>query len=219
IAVMGRTAERLQETVEGARSRGVKAIAVSGDVNDAEALAAAVDTVVRELGGLNILVNNAQQVPLGRLNDVEEDAFQAGWSSGPLATFRLMKLAYPHLRGDGNIINLASPAAMRWDASGYGCYGAVKEAIRQLTRAAACEWGSEGIRTNAILPLASSPAMAWWMREYPDESQAFVQTVPMQRIGDCEADIGRFVASLCSQDCAYVNGQSIALDGGQARIA
>lgn len=219
VAVMGRTAERLQETVDAARSRGVKACPVTGDVNDAAALAAAVETVTRELGGLNILVNNAQQVPLGALNDVDEDAFNAGWSSGPLATFRLMKLAYPHLRGDGNIINLASPAAMRWDASGYGCYGAVKEAIRQLTRAAACEWGAEGIRTNAILPLASSPAMAWWMREYPDESQAFVQSVPMQRVGDCEADIGRFVATLCSQDCAYVNGQSIALDGGQARIA
>lgn len=219
VAVMGRTAERLQETVDAVRSRGVQGLAVTGDVNDADALAAAVDTVTRELGGLNILVNNAQQVPLGALNDVEEDAFAAGWTSGPLATFRLMKLAYPHLRGDGNIINLASPAAMRWDASGYGCYGAVKEAIRQLTRAAACEWGSEGIRTNAILPLASSPAMAWWMREYPDESQAFVQSVPMQRVGDCEADIGRFVATLCSADCAYVNGQSIALDGGQARIA
>jgi len=219
VAVMGRTAERLQETVDAAQSRGVKACAVTGDVNDAAALAAAVDTVTREMGGLNILVNNAQQVPLGALNDVDDDAFNAGWTSGPLASFRLMKLAYPHLRGDGNIINLASPAAMRWDASGYGCYGAVKEAIRQLTRAAACEWGAEGIRTNAILPLASSPAMAWWMREYPDESQAFVQSVPMQRVGDCEADIGRFVATLCSDDCAYVNGQSIALDGGQARIA
>ena len=61
--------------------------------------------------------------------------------------------------------------------------------------------------------------MAWWMSEYPEQGEAFVGTVPMQRVGDCEADIGRFVATLCSADCAYVNGQSIALDGGQARIA
>ena len=173
---------------------------------------------MRELGGLNILVNNAQEVPLGALDDVADDAFDAGWQSGPMATFRLMKLAHPWLRGDGCIVNLASPAAMRWDAAGYGCYGAVKEAIHQLTRAAACEWASEGIRTNAIQPLASSPAMAWWTRERPEEAEAFVATVPMQRIGDCEQDIGRFVATLCSEDCAYVNGQSIALDGGQARI-
>ena len=102
--------------------------------------------------------------------------------------------------------------------SGYGAYAAVKEAIRQLTRAAACEWGKEGIRTNCILPLANSPAMAWWTRERPQESAAFVATVPMQRIGDCESDIGKFVATLCSDDCRYVNGQSIGLDGGQAYL-
>ena len=219
VAVTGRTPAKLDETVAGIRERGGTALAVTCDVKNPEALAAAVETTVRELGGLNILVNNAQEVPLGALDDVADDAFDAGWQSGPMATFRLMKLAHPWLRGDGCIVNLASPAAMRWDAAGYGCYGAVKEAIRQLTRAAACEWASEGIRTNAILPLASSPAMAWWTRERPEEAAAFVATVPMQRIGDCEQDIGRFVATLCSADCAYVNGQSIALDGGQARIA
>ncbi|MGB0213266.1 SDR family NAD(P)-dependent oxidoreductase [Algiphilus sp.] len=218
VAVTGRTRAKLDETVAGIHERGGSALAVVCDVKDPDALAAAVETTVRELGGLNILVNNAQEVPLGALDDVADDAFDAGWQSGPMATFRLMKLAHPWLRGDGCIVNLASPAAMRWDAAGYGCYGAVKEAIRQLTRAAACEWASEGIRTNAILPLASSPAMAWWTRERPEEAEAFVATVPMQRIGDCEQDIGRFVATLCSEDCAYINGQSIALDGGQARI-
>ncbi len=128
-----------------------------------------------------------------------------------------MKLCQPHLRKNGGcIVNLASSAAKRWDMSGYGAYGAVKEAIRQLTRAAACEWGRDGIRANAILPLANSPAMDWWTRERPQEAAAFMATVPMQRLGDCEADIGRFVVMLCSDDCAYVNGQSIALDGGQA---
>ena len=45
---------------------------------------------------------------------------------------------------------------------------------------------------------------------------AFIATIPMRRVGDCEDDIGRFVAMLCSDECAYVNGQSIAVDGGQA---
>jgi len=218
IAVVGRTAAKLEATVAEIGKRSGKAIAIACDVKDAAALERAVNQTVKQLGKLNILVNDAQEVPLGPLNKVSDDAFSAGWNSGPLATFRLMKLAYPHLKGGGCIVNLATAAAKRWDMSGYGAYAAVKEAIRQLTRAAACEWAKDGIRTNCILPLANSPAMAWWTRERPQESAAFIATVPMQRIGDCEADIGRFVATLCSDDCRYVNGQSIGLDGGQAYL-
>jgi meso-butanediol dehydrogenase/(S,S)-butanediol dehydrogenase/diacetyl reductase len=215
IAVVGRTVSKLEATVAEVRKRGGKAVAIGCDVKDATALENAVAQTVKQLGALNILVNDAQEVPLGPLNAVTDEAFTAGWESGPLAAFRLMKLAYPHLKGDGNIVNLGTSAAKRWDASGYGAYAAVKEAIRQLTRAAACEWAKDGIRTNCILPLANSPAMAWWTRERPQESAAFIATVPQQRIGDCEQDIGRFVATLCSDECRYLNGQSIALDGGQ----
>ena len=218
IAVTGRTLAKVEATAAEIKKRGGKAIALACDVKNADSLATCVEQTVKQLGGLNILVNNAQEVPLGTLAQVTDEAFAAGWESGPLATFRLMKLCYPHLKGNGAIINLASPAAKRWDMSGYGAYAAVKEAIRSLTRAAAGEWGKDGIRTNAILPLANSPAMAWWTRERPQESSAFIATVPMQRVGDCEEDIGRFVAALCSDDCRYVNGQSIALDGGQAYL-
>lgn len=216
IAVTGRTQAKLEATVKEIEKRGGKALAVECNVKDAKSLEACVNAVIRHFGKLNILVNNAQEVPLGSLEQVTDDAFTAGWESGPLASFRLMKLCHPHLKGDGNIVNLASSAAMRWDAAGYGPYGAVKEAIRQITRAAACEWAKEGIRTNAIIPLANSPAMAWWTRERPQESAAFIATVPQQRVGDCEQDIGRFVATLCSDECRYINGQTIAADGGQA---
>ena len=216
VAVTGRTRAKLDATVKLIEARGGRALAVALEVKDAAAISTCVDTVVRELGGLQILVNNAQEVPLGTLEQVSDEAFSAGWESGPLATFRLMKRCYPHLKGDGCIINLGSPAAKRWDMSGYGAYGAVKEAIRQLTRAAACEWGKDGIRTNCLLPLANSPAMDWWTRERPEESAAFIATVPQQRVGDCEQDIGRLVVALCGDDCRYVNGQSIAADGGQA---
>ncbi len=218
VAVAGRTLSKVQTTTAEIVRRGGKALAIECDVKNADSMARAVAQVVSQLGGLNILVNNAQEVPLGTLNSVSDEAFAAGWDSGPLATFRLMKLAYPHLKGGGCIVNLASPAAMRWDASGYGAYGAVKEAIRQLTRAAACEWAKDGIRTNAILPLGDSPAMAGWSKARPEEAAAFVATVPMQRVGSCEQDVGRFVATLCSDDCGYINGQSIAVDGGQAYL-
>ncbi len=219
VAVTGRTKAKLDATVQEIEKRGGKALAVECNVRDAASLAACVEAVVKHFGKLNILVNNAQEVPLGALNDVSDEAFAAGWESGPLASFRLMKLCHPHLKGDGNIVNFGSSAAKRWDMAGYGAYAAVKEAIRQLTRAAACEWARDGIRTNAILPLANSPAMEWWTRERPEESAAFISTVPQARVGDCEQDIGRFVVALCSDDSRYINGQSIGVDGGQALIA
>jgi meso-butanediol dehydrogenase / (S,S)-butanediol dehydrogenase / diacetyl reductase len=218
IAVAGRTLSKLDTTVAEIRQRGGRALPFECDVKDADSLKNCVDAVVQNLGGLNILVNNAQEVPLGALNDVTDEAYAAGWESGPLATFRLMKLCYPHLKGGGCIINFGSSSAKRWDMSGYGAYASVKEAIRQLTRAAACEWAKDGIRTNAILPLANSPAMAWWTRERPEESAAFIATVPQGRVGDCEQDIGVFVASLCTDECRYINGQSIGVDGGQAYL-
>jgi meso-butanediol dehydrogenase / (S,S)-butanediol dehydrogenase / diacetyl reductase len=218
VAVTGRTLSKVEATAAEIVKRGGKARALECDVKDAASLQRSVEQTVKQLGGLNILVNNAQEVPLGPLLGVSDEGFTNGWDSGPLATFRLMKLSHPHLKGGGCIINLASPAAMRWDASNYGVYAAVKEAIRSLTRAAACEWAKDGIRTNAILPLANSPGMEWWTREHPQEAAAFIATVPMQRVGECEADIGRFVVSLCSDDCRYINGQSIAVDGGQAYL-
>ena len=218
VAVTGRTLSKVEATAAEIKKRGGTALAIECDVKHPDSLKACVEQVVKKLGGLNILVNNAQEVPLGSLNDVTDDAYTAGWESGPLATFRLMKLCHPHLKGDGCIVNFGSSAAKRWDMSGYGAYASVKEAIRQLTRAAACEWARDGIRTNAILPLASSPAMAWWVRERPEESAAFIATVPQGRVGDCEQDVGVFVATLCSDECRYINGQSIGVDGGQAYL-
>jgi NAD(P)-dependent dehydrogenase (short-subunit alcohol dehydrogenase family) len=216
VALTGRTLAKLEKTAAIIAERGGESLPLECNVKDADSLAATVDATVERFGGLHILVNNAQEVPLGTLHDVTEDKFEAGWQSGPLAVHRLMKLCYPHLKGDGCIINLASAAGKRWDMSGYGAYAAVKEAIRALTRAAACEWGPDNIRANAILPHARSPGLDWWINNNPEEAEAFFNSIPLRRIGECEEDIGRFVALLCSPGSAYVSGQSIALDGGQA---
>ena len=218
VAVTGRTLAKCETTVEEIEARGGTALAIECDVNSLESLQACVDKTVKIYGGVNILVNNAQQVPLGSLLEVDDDSFNVGWNSGPLATFRMMKLCYPHLKGDGCIINLASTAGRRWDMRGFGPYGAVKEAIRVLTRSAACEWGEDNIRANVILPHATSPGLKWWIENEPEAAQEFISTIPLKRIGDCEGDIGKFVALLCSPEASYVSGQSIALDGGQALI-
>jgi len=218
IAVSGRTASKLDTTCEEITKRGGKALPFACNVKDNESMASMVDAIVEQLGTIDILVNNAQEVPLGPLNGVPEEAFTAGWESGPLATFRLMRLCYPHLKGGGSIVNLGTAAAKRWDMANYGCYAAVKEAIRSLTRAAACEWGVDGIRTNVVLPHAKSPGLVGWIDANPAEAEEFFSTIPMRRVGECEEDIGRFVAMLCSDASAYINGQSIAIDGGQAYL-
>ena len=219
VVVAGRTLQKLEDTCRQIIDRGGNALPIACNVKDGKSLSALVQQTVVHYGGLQILVNNAQEVPLGSLLSITDDAFEAGWQSGPQATLRLMQLCHPYLKGDGCIINLATSAAKRWDMSNYGAYAAVKEAIRSLSRAAAAEWGPDNIRTNVILPHAMSPGMKGWMEQNPEEAAAFVATIPQRRVGDCEQDIGRFVVNLCSDDSAYVNGQSIALDGGQALIA
>lgn len=216
VAIAGRTVSKCEATCKEIEARGGSAIPLELNVKDREALARCVDDTVSAFGGIQILVNNAQEVPLGSLNDVTDDAFEAGWQSGPQATHRMMTLCYPHLKGDGSIINLGSTSARRWDAANYGPYAAVKEAIRALTRAAASEWGSDGIRANAILPHAKSPGLNWWIENNPEEAAAFIATIPMGRVGECEKDIGEFAAFLCSPAARYVSGQSIAVDGAQA---
>ena len=218
VAVTGRTLAKLEKTCALIRERGGEALPVQCEVKSSTSMSACVDAVVSHFGSLQILVNNAQEVPLGELHQVTDEAFIAGMESGPLATLRMMKLCYPHLKGDGCIVNLGSSAAKRWDINGFGAYAATKEAIRALTRAAACEWGPDGIRANVILPHAKSPGLAWWMENHPEEAEDFVAGIPQRRVGECEEDIGRFVVLLCSAGSGYVNGQSIALDGGQALI-
>ncbi|AOI95180.1 SDR family NAD(P)-dependent oxidoreductase [Burkholderia sp. LA-2-3-30-S1-D2] len=216
VAVVGRTRDKLVATCDAIRARGGIAEPFVCDVMDAAQIARCVDAVVERFRGVQILINNAQVVPLGRLLDVTDTDFLAGLESGPIATLRMMRACHPHLKGEGVIVNFASSAAVRWDASGYGAYAATKEAIRALTRAAACEWGADGIRVNAVAPHALSPGLKGWIDANPDEAAAFFRTIPLGRVGDCEQDIGRAIVFLASRDAAYLTGATLPLDGGQA---
>ncbi|MCA1005370.1 SDR family oxidoreductase [Rhodococcus hoagii] len=219
IAVAGRTESKLVKTVEQIEAYGGKALPVRCDVSNAADIEAAVEQTIGFFGGVDILVNNANDCGPGPLLSVKDDDFERSFATGPLATLRLMRACYPSMkeRGGGSIINLVTSAAVRWDASDYGAYGSIKEGMRSLTRAAACEWGVDGIRVNSIAPHAMSPALEGWIAARPEEAEAFKASIPLRRIGDAETDIGRAVVFLVSDDAGYLTGATIPLDGGQSR--
>jgi len=219
IVVTGRTLSKCEASAKLIEARGVKALPLRCDVKSEDDLNSALETTVSEFGGLDILVNNAQEVARGPLLSVTDDQFRGNWESGPLATFRLMKMAYPHLKDSkGTVINLCSSVMKRWDVGTYGVYAAVKASIQQLTRAAANEWGKDGIRVNAIMPHAKSPALKGWIEVNPVEAKHFQASIPLGYVGECEEDIGAFVAMMCMDEARYLSGQTIALDGGQVFI-
>jgi NAD(P)-dependent dehydrogenase (short-subunit alcohol dehydrogenase family) len=220
VAVTGRTLSKVEAVANEIEAAGGHAVALACDVAKREDIRNTVETTVARLGGLDILVNNAYDGAFGPLLSLSDEDFQKGFVAAPFATFRFMVAAHPHLKArDGaSIINLATSAAVRWDMSGYGAYAAAKEGVRALTRAAAAEWGVDGIRVNTICPLANSPALDAWAKHRPEEAEAFFATVPLRRIGDCETDIGAVAVFLASPASGYLTGATLPVDGGQARF-
>jgi len=219
VVASGRDEAALAETAELVAAAGGIAITARCDVTDVQQIAELVDRAVGAFGTIDVLVNNAQgQMGRGVLLDVSAEDFHAAFVSGPLATFRLMTACEPHLRDGGVIVNFGTGAGIRPDPVGYGCYAAVKEAIRALSRAAAVEWGPRGIRVHSVVPLAHSDALAVWARKRPEESKRFFDSVPLGRVGDPEHDIGKAIVFLCGPDSGYLTGNTIALDGGQAYL-
>ncbi len=218
VMLMGRTLSKLEAVAGEIVARGGRAAVISGDVKELGDIERCVSATVEAFGTIDILVNNAQEVALGYLLEVSDEAVVAGWSSGPLATLRFMRLCHPYLRGGGAIINMGSAAGVRPDPMRRGAYAAAKEAIRAFTRTAAMEWGRDGIRVNAVLPYAMSPALEQLAADAPDEFDRRRLMNPSGRIGDAEVDIGRAVAFLAGPDAGYITGATIPVDGGTAFV-
>ena len=219
IVASGRTLSKVQETIKEIEVLGGKGIALECEVTNQEHIESCVKKTLSTFSSIDILVNNAQIVPLGEVLDITDEAFNQAWLSGPLATLRFMKLCYPYLKdSQGSVINLGTGAAIRPDPKGFGAYTAVKEAIRSLSRATAVEWGKDGIRVNTIIPLANSPGMDMWEDMFPEEAKDFKETIPLGRIGDCEEDIGQAVVALVGPQCKYITGATLTLDGGHAFV-
>ena len=209
VALVGRTLSKLEAVADGLPAGST--LAVACDVTDPDQLAITVGQVVAERGALDILVNAAHHT--GRaapLLEVTDDDLEDLWTSGPLATLRLMRLCHPHLRGDGVIINFGSGA--QFTPQGYGAYAATKDAIGALTRAAAVEWGPDGIRAHVIVPHVAAPSMIEDLSRQ-GRLDTVVEKIPVGRLGR-PADIGAAAVFLASPASGFITGQTLMVDGG-----
>jgi meso-butanediol dehydrogenase/(S,S)-butanediol dehydrogenase/diacetyl reductase len=218
VALLGRSADKLLGVQKEIADLGATATVVVGDVTSADDINRAVAQTVADLGGLDIVVNNAQIPAPGSLLSVSDEEFTAAWESGPLAAFRMMRACRPHLGAGSVIVNLGSGTSVNPMPIGRGVYAAAKSAIQTLSRVAATEWGPDGIRVLTVLPAASSPAAEAWAATNPAEYERSLQSIPLRRLGDPVADIGGVVAFLCSPAAGYLTATTIAIDGGQAYL-
>lgn len=217
VAAVGRTESKLRETCKEIERRGGHAIPLVCDVTERGQVDETVGRVVAELGTVDALVNCAQDFVFGPLLDLDPDAFATAWSSGALGSLHLMKACHPHLRDGGAIVNVGSGAAAS-PGPGVAGYAAVKAAVTSLSRSAAVEFAGDGIRVNTIIPFALTPPVQAVFDAHPEYAAQAVDPVPLGRIGDPEADIGRAVAFLCGPDAAYVTGTTLTVDGGETYL-
>jgi meso-butanediol dehydrogenase/(S,S)-butanediol dehydrogenase/diacetyl reductase len=218
VAVVGRTESKLDETVAEIVGRGGRAAAFSGDVGDEAGVNEIVRRVVENLGGLQILVNNAQEYAFGSITELDLSQLDDGWRSGAIGTLHLMRAAYPHLVGDGVVINVSSGAASEAMPAGLGGYAAVKAAIESLSRAAAVEWAPDGIRVVTLIPFARTPAVASVLDANPGMEEMLLESVPLKRFADPEAELGRAAVFLASSDASFITGSSLVVDGGSTYL-
>jgi len=218
VVVAARSEHKASPVVGEIVDRGAEAIGVVCDVADPDAARSCVAATIDAFGAVDILVNNANVAPYGPLLDVTDKAFDLAWRVGPAAILRFMRTCHPHLVDGGVILNLTSGSALRSHPLGLGAYAAVKDAITVLTRTAAVEWGPSGIRVVALMPFAASEGMDWWREHDPDAYARVLGEVPLGRIGDPEADIGRAAVWLCSPDASYITGTTLVVDGGQSYL-
>jgi NAD(P)-dependent dehydrogenase (short-subunit alcohol dehydrogenase family) len=213
VALLGRTLAKLDAAA--ATFDPSRVLSVQCDVGDAAQSEAAVAAVAERWGGVDILVNAAQHTGRrARLLDLAYDDLDALWRTGPVASLRLMRLCHGYLRGGGSVINFGSGA--QFTPADFGGYAATKEAIRTLTRAAAVEWGPDGIRANMIVPHVVSPSMESDLRsrgQYDSLVENLIERIPLSRLGQ-PVDIGRAAVFLAGPDSDFITGQVLMVDGG-----
>ena len=187
------------------------AIYLQADISDAEASARLVSDTIAHHGRLDVLVNNAgvtTVIPHADLDAVTDEIFSRILDVNVLGTFRLTRLAMPHLRasGEGSVVNVTSLAGLRPTGSSVP-YAASKAALNHLTVLLANVCGPE-VRVNAVAPgLIRTP----WTAEWDALHQAVGHIAPLKRSGE-SIEIARAILDVAAS--TYMTGQVVSLDGG-----
>ncbi|MFN2589349.1 MAG: SDR family NAD(P)-dependent oxidoreductase [Actinomycetota bacterium] len=217
VALAARTEETLNEAVKDVEGLGGKAIGVVTDVADPPAIRKLVDRTVDAFGTVDILVNNAGVAPFyGTIERMRASRFDRYFAINFMGALHAMRAVAPILlkKKRGCVLNVASLAGMI-PTPGLAYYSTSKAALINLTRTAAAEWGSSGVRVNALAPGSLETEMNVQARAIPEYYDGVLKMIPMGRWGQADDVVGPAVF-LCSPAAAWVNGAVLVVDGGQS---
>lgn len=218
VAVLGREREALEGVADAVRNLGSRALAIPADVTIARSVQTAVDTVINELGDLDILVNSAGAQITGPSVDVTEDDWDQVVNTNLKGTFLCCQAASHHFlqHGGGKIINLASTFSFAGFPE-FAAYCASKGGVLLLTRALSTEWAKDGINVNAIAPCATRTELNAYLLDDPAFLEGFLGRFPVGRVANPDDMVGAAVY-LSSRASDMVHGQALIVDGGYTAI-
>lgn len=206
----GGRAERVAGAVSAAH--GVPSCAVGVDISDRSATDAAIETVQKQLGPIDILVNNAAINVQGSIFDYSPADFDEVLAVDLVAPFYWCRQLLPSMRerGYGNIVNVSSVAGYIGGNGREPAYSVAKAGLNELTRAIAIEGGPHGIRCNAVAPgLINSK----WVEKQSERYDTFINDTPLRRHAE-PTDIANTIGFLCSEESRHITGEIVTITGG-----
>jgi 7-alpha-hydroxysteroid dehydrogenase len=214
VAILARTASDLSRVADGVRERGRRALEFPGDAMDAASLAAYVEAAMSELGGIDVVVNNAGGSNSKQFLDTTQEDLEWAFRFNVSSAFELTRLAVPHMlrRGGGAVVNIASVTGIETKRATVS-YGTAKAALVHMTRLMAADL-SPKVRVNAVLPGAiETPSLKDFLsRLDPETRRIMVERTPMRRNGRPE-DIALAVLYFASPAASWVSGKILDIDG------
>ena len=202
-----------EETAEEIRSLGRRALALKCDVTDRAQVEDTIARSVAELGGVDILINNAGTLDhLGRLPNQRADLWERDLRVNLTGAFNCAQAVWPHMveRGWGRIVNMGSVAGTL-GGFGQASYSTTKTGVLGLTRTLAMEGGRHGITCNAIVPGVIGTE-AFHMAN-PAMNERIVNRTVLRHPGDPQ-DVANAIAFLCSDLAGYITGIELNVSGG-----
>jgi len=203
-----------QETVRLIEEAGRTAVPVPGDIRDQQVCRQIIERAIAELGGVDILVNNAayQMAQPGGITDITDEQFDRVMKTNLYAMFWLCREAVPHMEAGSSIINTSSIQAFQSSAALMD-YASTKAAIVAFTKALAQSLAQKGVRVNSVAPGPIwTPLIPATMPE--EKVDSFGADVPMGRAGQ-PAELAPAYVFFASQESSYVTGETLGVTGGQ----